>query len=150
MISELTAYGGLFLTALAAGSILPMQSEAVLAGMMILGDWPVWLLVLVASIGNACGAMVNWYLGRTLEKYENKKWFPAKPEQMARAHAWYNKYGRASLLFSWIPVVGDGLTVIAGVMKENLAVFAGIVFIGKAARYIVFAWLTLKAHSLIT
>lgn len=150
MISGLAAYGGLFLTALAAGSILPVQSEAVLAGMMIMGDWPVWMLILVASLGNTGGAVINWYLGRTIEKYENRKWFPANPEQMAKAHTWYNKYGRASLLLSWVPVLGDGLTVMAGVMRERLGVFTSIVFVGKAARYIIFAWLTLQAHQLIT
>ena len=148
MISDLTAYSGLFLTTLAAGSILPVQSEAVLAGMMVMGSWSVWMLILVASIGNTGGAIINWYMGKTLEKYENRKWFPAKPEQMARAHVWYDKYGRAALLLSWVPLFGDGLTVVAGVMEEKLGIFAGIVFIGKAARYIVFAWLTLQAQSL--
>ena len=148
MISDLTAYGGLFLTAFAAGSILPVQSEAVMASMMVMGDWSVWMLILVASLGNTGGSMTNWYLGKTIEKYEHRKWFPAKPEQMARAHAWYEKYGRAALLLSWVPILGDGLTVVAGVMQEKLSVFTGIVFIGKAARYIVLAWLTLQAQSL--
>lgn len=148
MFDDLLAYGGLFAAAFAAGSILPVQSEAVLVGMLLLGHWSVWMLILVASIGNTAGTVINWYLGKTLEHYKDRKWFPANAEQLARAHHWYDKYGRASLLLSWVPIFGDGLTVIAGVMEERLSVFSAIVFAGKAARYIILAYLTLVAKTL--
>ncbi len=147
MIPDLTAYGGLFLTAMAAGSILPVQSEAILVGMMLLDEWSVWLLILVAGLGNTAGSVINWQMGRTLEHYKDRKWFPASAAQLERAHRWYDKYGRASLLLSWVPLFGDGLTVIAGVMEEKLSVFTAIVFAGKLSRYIVLAYLTLTAQS---
>lgn len=140
---DLAAYGSLFLAALAAATIVPMQSEAVLVGLLLAGEQQAWLLVLVASIGNVLGSVVNWGLGRWIHRWRDRPWFPVKPDALARAEGWYRRWGRWSLLLSWAPIIGDPLTVIAGVLREPLWVFLVLVAIAKAGRYIALALLTL-------
>ena len=133
----LTAYGSLFLSALAAATLLPAQSEAVLAGLVMGGAQPVWALVTVASVGNVLGAVINWALGRGIERFRDRRWFPVSPAVLARAEARYRRWGRWSLLLSWAPVVGDPLTVVAGLLREPLWVFLLLVTVAKTGRYLV-------------
>ena len=137
-------FGGLFLAAFLAATILPAQSEAGLAALILAAPSSVTLLVITASLGNILGAVVNWYLGRGLTGFAGKWWFPANAGQLARATGWYDKYGRWSLLLSWVPIIGDPLTVVAGIMREPLPRFLLIVGIAKTARYIVVAVLALQ------
>ena len=136
-------YLSLFAAAFIAATILPMQSEAILIGLMLGGTYSVPLLLLVATLGNTLGSMVNWFLGREILRFRHKRWFPATDDQLARAERWYRRYGRWSLLASWLPVIGDALTVVAGVLREPLWSFTLIVGLGKLARYLVLAALTL-------
>nr|WP_179956059.1 MULTISPECIES: YqaA family protein [unclassified Pannonibacter] len=135
---------GLFAAALLAATLLPAQSEALLAGLIAAGSQPVWLLVAVASAGNILGAVINWGLGRGLTLYRDRRWFPVSQQGLARAEAWYRRYGRWSLLFSWVPVIGDPLTVIAGSLREPFAVFLLLVALGKIGRYLAIAAVTLQ------
>ena len=137
------AYLGLFGSAFAAATILPMQSEAVLVGLLLTATHPVSSLVFVATLGNVLGAVVNWYLGRYLLHFQKYRWFPASDEQLARAGDWYRRYGRWSLLGSWLPIVGDPLTVIAGLMREPIVPFLLLVTIAKGGRYLILAGMTL-------
>ncbi|MFT4961115.1 MAG: membrane protein YqaA with SNARE-associated domain [Paracoccaceae bacterium] len=137
------AYIGLFVSALIAATILPMQSEAVLVGLLIAGDHPVANLLVVATVGNVLGSVINWYLGRFLLHFQHRCWFPASDRQLARAEIWYRKYGRWSLLGSWLPIVGDPLTVVAGLMREPLGPFLLLVTIAKGTRYLLLAAATL-------
>jgi len=133
------AYIGLFLAAFVAATILPAQSEALLASLVLGGAHAVWLLVVVASIGNVLGSLVNWLLGRMIESLAGRRWFPVSPSTLDRATLWYRRYGRWSLLLSWVPVIGDPLTVAAGVLREPLWSFLVLVSIAKTARYVVVA-----------
>ena len=133
---DLAAYAGLFAAAFIAATIFPMQSEAILVGLILTGDYSLWGLAAVASVGNTLGSGVNWLLGRGIERFRESRWFPATPQQLERATRWYGKYGKWSLLFAWLPVGGDALTVVAGVLKEPLWRFLLFVFIGKLARYL--------------
>jgi len=142
-MSALAAYAGLFLAAFGAASILPMQSEPLLVGLLLLGEQPAWALVLVASIGNTLGSCLNWLLGRWIDHYRDRRWFPVKPEQLAKAEAWYRRWGKWSLLLSWAPVLGDPLTVIAGVLREPFWIFLLLVAIAKTGRYLALAAATL-------
>lgn len=135
---ELAAYTALFASALAAATILPMQSEAMLAGLLAAGLSP-WLLIGVASIGNILGSCINWLLGRWIERYRDRRWFPVSETTLARAQRWYQRYGKWSLLASWVPVIGDPLTVIAGTMREPFPVFLLLVSIAKIGRYLAVA-----------
>jgi len=137
----LAAYGGLFVAALLAATILPMQSEAVFAGLLLSGRYsPAWLL-LVASLGNVLGSVVNWLLGRGIEHFRDRRWFPVKPSALEAARRWYMRWGFWSLLLSWAPVIGDPITVVAGVLREPFARFLAIVAVAKVARYVVLWWL---------
>ena len=129
----------LFTSALVAATILPMQSEAVLTGLLLAGQHPVWVLLAVATVGNVLGAVINWYLGRAVLRFKHKRWFPATDAHLARAQGWYQRYGRWSLLGSWLPLVGDPLTVVAGVMREPFLPFVVLVTLAKGGRYLVLA-----------
>lgn len=143
MIADLAAYGGLFAAALVAATILPAQSEAVLAGLLLNGAQPAWALVAIASIGNVLGSALNWLLGRFALRWRDRRWFPVSPAQLERAQGWYRRWGKWSLLLSWAPVIGDPLTVVAGVMREPLPVFLLLVALAKTGRYLVLAALVL-------
>ncbi|MCJ8519868.1 membrane protein YqaA with SNARE-associated domain [Pseudorhizobium tarimense] len=136
---DIGIYGGLFAAAFLAATILPMQSEAILVSLILAGNQPVWALVLTASFGNMLGAVVNWALGRGIERFRHHRWFPVSEQQLERAERWYHRFGRWSLLLSWLPIGGDALTVVAGVLREPLATFVLLVLAGKAARYVVLA-----------
>ncbi|MFC0160005.1 YqaA family protein [Mameliella alba] len=137
------AYLTLFVSALVAATLLPMQSEALLAYQLTNPVLSIGLLLGVATMGNVLGSTVNWVCGRFLRQFQGRRWFPVSPAALARAEGRYHRYGRWSLLASWMPVIGDPLTVVAGVMREPLASFLVIVTIAKFARYLVVAGLTL-------
>ena len=137
------SYVVLFTSALVAATILPMQSEAVLVGLLAAGGHPAFALIITATVGNVLGSVINWYLGRSFRRFEGRRWFPGSGSQLERAQSWYRRYGRWSLLGSWLPVVGDPLTVVAGLMREPLAPFLLLVTIAKGSRYLVLAALTL-------
>jgi membrane protein YqaA with SNARE-associated domain len=136
------SYSALFFSALVAATMVPMQSEAVLVGLMIVGTQPLVGLLLVATVGNVLGAVINWYLGHMLARFQNRSWFPASLAQVKRAQAWYLRYGRWSLLGSWLPIVGDPITVAAGALGERFLPFVVLVSIAKGARYVFLALVT--------
>ena len=137
-------FSGLFLAAFLAATILPAQSEAGLAALIRAAPSSVTLLVITASLGNILGSVVNWCLGRGLAGFAGKWWFQANTGKLVRATGWYHKYGRWSLLLSWVPIIGDPLTVVAGIMREPLPRFLLIVGIAKTARYVIVAVLALQ------
>ena len=136
------SYAALFFSALVAATMVPMQSEAVLVGLMIVGTQPLVGLLLVATVGIVLGAVINWYLGHMLARFQNRSWFPASLAQVKRAQAWYLRYGRWSLLGSWLPIVGDPITVAAGALGERFLPFVVLVSIAKGARYVFLALVT--------
>jgi membrane protein YqaA with SNARE-associated domain len=138
-MNDLTAYSGLFLAAFLAATILPAQSEAVLAGLLIAGQQPSLILLIVASVGNVLGSLTNWLLGRGIERFRHRSWFPASPGQLDKAAKFYARWGYWSLLASWVPLVGDPLTVIAGVLREPFWRFLLLVSIAKIGRYLAVA-----------
>ncbi|PZO84218.1 MAG: hypothetical protein DI626_08470 [Micavibrio aeruginosavorus] len=105
------------------------------------------LLLAAASVGNVLGSCVNWLLGRYLEHFKDRKWFPASPRALERAQETYRRYGRWTLLLSWVPLIGDPITVMAGVMRERLWVFVVLVFVAKTGRYLAVAAITLNLFS---
>lgn len=131
----------LFGVAFLSATILPAQSEGALVGLQIAG-YPIVSLVVVASIGNTLGAVVNWVLGRGVDRFQEHRWFPVSASALDRASAWYGKWGRWTLLLSWLPVGGDALTVAAGVLREPFWSFLLLVAIAKTTRYIVLATAT--------
>lgn len=141
----LGVYAGLFVVAFGAATLLPLQSEALLTG-LLLADYDPALLIAIASTGNVLGSTVNWGIGRQVERFRNRRWFPANEAQLERARGWYQRYGKWSLLLSWVPVIGDPLTLVAGVMRERLSTFLVLVAIAKMGRYIAVAAVVLGAR----
>jgi membrane protein YqaA with SNARE-associated domain len=128
------AYLGLFFSAFLAATLVPAYSEIVFAGLVTAGYEPLALWAW-ASAGNTLGSAVNWMLGRYLLHFQDRRWFPFKPENLGVAQRWFQKYGVWSLLMAWLPVGGDALTFIAGMMRVNFLIFLALTAIGKATRY---------------
>lgn len=140
---ELTSYVGLFVAAFGAATLLPMQSEAVLVGMLLSDQYVASTLLAVATFGNVLGSALNWVLGRSVERFRHKRWFPVSESKLEKAQQSYLRYGRGSLLLSWVPIIGDPLTVVAGVMREPFWSFLLIVTLAKGVRYLVLTAVTL-------
>lgn len=96
-------------------------------------------VVLVAGSGNTLGSCVNWLLGLGIEHFRHRRWFPVKEKDLDRAQAWFQHYGVWSLLLAWMPLIGDAVTVVAGVMRVRFWLFLVLVAVGKFARYAVAA-----------
>ncbi len=128
-------------TAFLAATILPFASEAALAAQIKAGFGSTGWLVFAASAGNVGGSVFNWWIGQALRRFEGRRWFPFKPADVAKATDRFNAYGVWILLLAWLPIIGDPLTLVAGVLRVPLWIFVPLVAIGKCARYIVVAWL---------
>jgi membrane protein YqaA with SNARE-associated domain len=133
----------LFASAFLAATVLPFYSEVTLFLLLERGEDPLVLLT-IATIGNTLGAVVNWALGRYLLHYQDRRWFYFSRDQIARAQRWFQRRGVWSLLLAWMPLGGDALTLIAGIMRVPLPLFILLVGAGKGLRYLAVIWL---AHS---
>ena len=140
----LTGYGlgGLFVASFLAATILPLSSELVL-GYLLLHHFNVQGVIAVATIGNVLGALTNYGLGRAGGGPLLKKIFRVSPDEIETARARFKTHGTVSLLLAWVPVIGDPLTVVAGMLKINFWVFLSLVSIGKFSRYAVLSWAVL-------
>jgi len=135
-MDALTAYASLFTAAFLAATILPGSSEVVLVMLALERKLDVTTLLLVATIGNTLGSGVGWIMGRWFAGLANRRWFPASPAQLERASRWFKHYGIWALALAWVPLIGDALTIVAGVLRVNLGVFLALVGLGKGLRYV--------------
>jgi len=136
----------LFVAAFGAATVLPFQSEVVFVALQVAGEVGIGWLVLVASVGNVLGAVVNYVLGRWVEHFRHRRWFPATERQLDRAQHWYSRWGVWTLLLSWAPF-GDAFTVVAGMMRTPVWLFLLLVTIAKTGRYAALAWATAAASA---
>ena len=130
-------YLSLFVISFLAATILPFSSELTLAGLIATSNYDNLLLLIVASFGNVLGSVVNWVLGFYSRNLTTKKWFPFKNKQIKNSSRWFSKFGKWSLLFAWVPVIGDPLTLAAGLLKVKFIEFVTLVTIGKFSRYFI-------------
>ena len=128
-------YLGLFFSAFLSASILPFSSEVVLIGLLASENYSSSILWGMASLGNVAGACLNWWFGKFFLNWKDKSWFPFSKKQLDKSEKWFLRYGVWTLLFTWLPVVGDPLTIIAGIMRVNFRLFILLVAIGKVSRY---------------
>jgi membrane protein YqaA with SNARE-associated domain len=128
-------YLSLFAISFLAATILPLSSELMLAGLIATSNYDSLLLLIVASFGNVLGSVFNWTLGFYSRNLITKKWFPFKDKQIERSSKWFNKFGNWSLLFAWVPIIGDPLTLAAGLLKVKFIEFLILVSVGKVSRY---------------
>ena len=130
-------YLSLFVISFLAATILPFSSELTLAGLIATSNYENLLLLIVASFGNILGSVVNWVLGFYSRNLTTKKWFPFKNKQIKNSSRWFSKFGKWSLLFAWVPVIGDPLTLAAGLLRVKFIEFVTLVTIGKFSRYFI-------------
>ena len=134
-------YLSLFFISFLAATILPFSSELTLAGLITTSNYDNVLLLIVASFGNVLGSVVNWVLGFYSRNLTIKKWFPFKETQIERSSKWFNKFGKWSLLFAWVPILGDPITLVAGLLRVRFLDFIILVAIGKVSRYLLVFYL---------
>ena len=134
-------YLSLFVISFLAATILPFSSELTLAGLMATSSFDNLLLLAVASFGNILGSVVNWILGFYSRNLSTKRWFPFKDKQIEKSSKWFNRFGRWSLLFAWVPIIGDPLTLVAGLLRVKFVEFLILVTIGKVSRYLIIFYL---------
>lgn len=137
----IASYLLLFSTSFLAATFLPFYSEVILFALLQEGGDP-FILVVVATLGNTLGAVVNWIMGLYLLHFQDRRWFYFSKAQIEKAQRWYQRYGFWTLLLAWMPIGGDALTLIAGIMKVRLWLFLLLVGSGKALRYIFVVYLT--------
>lgn len=135
-------YIGLFFSALIASTLLPMGSEIVLLALLDQGS-NAFILWGVATLGNSLGSCINYALGFWASDYINNKYRATKSWQQAKTL--YNRYGIWSLLFAWLPIIGDPLTLLAGLAQTHFRLFVLLVVIGKGARYAILIGLSQMA-----
>ena len=140
----LISYFQLLIISFLAATILPLSSELVLSTMLLTDSFDKYLLLVVASFGNIFGSSVNWYLGKKILIFRDKKWFPVNEKQIAKSEMYFKKYGIWSLLLAWVPIIGDPLTVIAGILRINFFTFLLLVSISKTSRYIFLIFIIFK------
>jgi len=138
-MSELVGYLGLFTSAFLSATLLPGSSEAALLALLATGTGYPVVLILVATVGNVLGSAVNWIMGRFLAYFQGRRWSPISQRSYDRAVAWYHRFGVWSLLLSWLPIIGDPLTVVAGALRIDIRQFLILVTLAKAARYLFIA-----------
>ena len=140
----LAEYGhlGLFFASFLAATILPFSSEVVL-GVLLSHDFNPYVTVFVATTGNVLGSVVNYGLGVLGSQILLNKFLGISTKQIGKAENRFKKYGAFSLLFAWVPVIGDPLTVAAGILKINFVLFLFLVTMGKFLRYVFVSWAVL-------
>ena len=136
-----TAWGpvGLFVAAFFAATILPLSSEIVLSALLLAGGPPM-VLVLLATAGNVLGACFNYALGCRGGRPLLQRELRVEDAELARAEQRFKRWGTASLLLAWVPVIGDPLTVVAGILRVPVGWFLLLVGLGKCARYVALAY----------
>lgn len=131
--------GSLFVVAFLAATILPGSSEAALVAALAFGSAPAWAAIGAATIGNTLGSCANWAMGRFGAEWRDHPRFPLTPAHYDKASRLFERWGKWALFFSWLPIVGDPLTIVAGLMRTPLRWFVPLVLAGKLARYLVVA-----------
>ncbi|HDR2161717.1 TPA: DedA family protein [Enterobacter cancerogenus] len=136
-MSDALSLSSLFASSFLSATLLPGNSEVVLVAMLLSGVSQPWLLVLIATMGNSLGGLTNVILGRFFPLREKSRW-------QEKAVGWLKRYGAATLLLSWMPVIGDLLCLLAGWMRISWGPVLFFLCLGKALRYVLVAWLTLQ------
>ena len=135
-------YIGLFLSSFLAATILPLSSEVVLVFLLLKSFDPI-ILISIATFGNTLGSFVNYLIGAWGSLFIIRKILKISEDDFSKAKQRFKKYGVYSLFFAWVPLIGDPLTIVAGVLKINILLFIALVASGKLIRYIIIAYATL-------
>ena len=118
-------------------TIIPFGSEAYFITLLSLGKYNNLFLLIAASLGNILGSVFNWVCGYYINYFIKKPWFPINNNMIDKGNKIFNKYGKWSLLLSWVPFIGDPITFVAGTLRYPILPFLFLVSIGKVGRYLV-------------
>lgn len=140
ILDQLWPYLMLALVSFAAATLLPFSSEVALVAQLKADLGSPAGLFAAATLGNVAGSCFNWWLGLSARHFEGRRWFPFSVADIDHAGERFQRYGVWTLLLAWLPVVGDPLTFVAGVLRVPFLIFLPLVAIGKAARYAVLAY----------
>ena len=135
-ITNTLIYFSLFIFCLSLGTFFPFASETFLATQLLSEKYNVFLLIFFASLGNILGSVISWLFGYFVNFFIKKPWFPINNYLLQKGTAIFKKYGKWSLLLSWVPFIGDPIAFAAGILKYNILFFLIFVSIGKVARYL--------------
>ena len=135
-MNAIEVYASLFISSFLSSTILPGHSEIILTAFIFLKKYPIINLIFFASIGNILGSILNWCIGYFLTNLKDWKWFPINKSQLTRVSSWFLKYGKWTLFLSWVPIIGDPLTIIAGIFRVPIYTFILIVSLAKTMRYV--------------
>lgn len=135
-MNAIEVYASLFISSFLSSTILPGHSEIILTAFIFLKKYPIIDLIFFASIGNILGSILNWCIGYFLTNLKDRKWFPINKSQLTRASSWFLKYGKWTLFLSWVPIIGDPLTIIAGIFRVPIYSFILIICLAKTMRYV--------------
>ncbi len=138
MFESVYIYISMFVTAFLASTVLPLGSEPLFMYLAHSGHNLIFL-ILVASTGNFLGSLVNYYVGLLGQKTILSRYIKIDNRQFKRSKDLFNRYGNPILFFSWVPIIGDALTLFAGVAGSDLKKFYIYVFAGKLVRYLILA-----------
>jgi len=146
----LTQHGllSLFLLSFCASTLIPLGSEWLLISLLLGGQDPL-TSVAIASLGNSLGAVTSYLIGIGGSCWLIEKLLRISPQQQQRAQNGFSRYGSWALLFSWLPIIGDPLCLVAGILRHSFINFVMLVAVGKTARYSLVATLTLTGKSLL-
>lgn len=140
-------YPSLFLLSFFASTLLPLGSEWLVAALLVKGFAPL-PVVLTASVGNFLGACTSYFIGIYGSRFLTEKVLRMDERDCNRAERFFTRYGSWSLLFTWLPVIGDPLCLVAGILRIPFGRFALLVMAGKAARYVAVAWAVIQGRQL--
>jgi len=129
----------LFFSSLISSTLFPGGSEALLLYRLNEGANP-YAIVAIATIGNVLGSMITYGMGRLGNEAVHKKWLRMDETRVAQAERWFTQYGQPSLLFAWLPIIGDPLCLVAGLLRSPIWIFLILVTLGKFGRYVFLAW----------
>ena len=135
-MNAIEVYASLFISSFLSSTLLPGHSEIILTAFIFLKKYPIIDLIFFASIGNILGSILNWCIGYFITNLKDRKWFPINKSQLTRASSWFLKYGKWTLCLSWVPLIGDPLTIIAGIFRVPIYTFILIVSLAKTMRYV--------------
>jgi len=130
----------LFFSSLISSTLFPGGSEALLLYRLNEGANP-YAMVTIATIGNVLGSTITYGMGRLGNEAVHKRWLRMNEARVAQAERWFTKYGQPSLLFAWLPIIGDPLCLVAGLLRSPIWVFLILVTLGKFGRYVFLAWI---------
>lgn len=129
-------YLGLFVVSFLSATVIPFSEQFVVVGMLAL-DYSAVLIVIVATAGSFLGALTNYFVGQKGSEFVFSRYISIDDKSLERAEGFFDRYGRVVLLFSWLPLLGDAITVVSGILHMDLRVFTAFVLVGRLVRQVV-------------